>query len=367
MRKNICFLLACIMAVLMTACGSREYANVSGQNTAENTISGIPANNNEKDKPTDAVQEMLKECEDWYLYNVSMENASEEQKQQLHAINENLYFGHYASEYIREIKRIMHLIPEDAPYISLETAGSVVQKLKEEGSLDHFPDNIYKVRDEFNQYAYAPDVEGELGESTIILYSVDAEHTGFIELNSLLGIRYYNEKDGSEQFLFLTEENTEPETLKRKKLEECDDSYIFDLSMALATEDQKQQLRAINDNLYFEGYEKEYIREIKRIMGLIPEDAPYLTLEAAQSLIREMKEEGVLEEYFYHDFFRIRDRFNEIAYAPDIDGGSGFSIVQYSINEDHTGFIEIHEAMGIRYYNYEDNTEIVLFQPGVTE
>lgn len=367
MRKNICSLLACIMAVLMTACGSREYANVSGQESTANTVSVTPINESTEDKNADAVLKILKECEDWALYDTSMEYASEEQKQQLHAINENLYFGHRANEYIREVKRIMLLIPEDAPYISVEKAGTVVQEMKAEGILDNFADNIYKVRDRFDQYAYAPDVEGELGESTIILYSVDAEHTGFIELNSLLGIRYYNEKDGSEQFLFLTEENTEPETLKRKKLEECDDSYIFDLSMALATEDQKQQLRAINDNLYFEGSEREYIREIKRIMGLIPEDAPYLTLEAAQSLIREMKEEGVLEEYFYHDFFRIRDRFNEIAYAPDIDGGSGFSIVQYSIDEDHTGFIEIHEAMGIRYYNYEDNTEIKLFQPGVTE
>jgi len=132
--------------------------------------------------------------------------------------------------------------------------------------------------------------------------------------------------------------------------------------MVVGTEEQKQQLSAIRDNLYFGFWCEAYTREIKRIMGLIPEDAPYLTVEVARAMIQEMQDEGLIE-FFFNDIYKVRDRFNQYAYAPDVDGGSGVAIICYSVNAEHTEFIELHMVTGIRYYNKIDGTEIWLYQP----
>ena len=63
-----------------------------------------------------------------------------------------------------------------------------------------------------------------------------------------------------------------------------------------------------------------YTRKILTIMGAIPEDAPYLTLDDANRLIAEMKAEGLLDD-IAENLNSIRARFNTIATAPDVDGG----------------------------------------------
>ena len=85
-------------------------------------------------------------------------------------------------------------------------------------------------------------------------------------------------------------------------------------------------------------------------------------MDVARTMIQEMREDGLLEE-FWRNIYKVRDRFNQYAYAPDVDGGSGAAIICYSVNAEHTEFIELHMMAGIRYYNRIDGTEIWLYQP----
>lgn len=358
MKKLV--LCACILslAFCLIACGSKNNSGIDEQlDSSAGTVCTGTDILTEEASSEDTNRELLETCDNWHLFDLSMELATEKQREKLQGIQNDCYFGSWGAWYIREIKRIMGLIPEDSPYITKETMQSLVTELQKEGLLDDYDHNIYLIRDRMNQIALAPDVDGEdESGSVMVLYSVDKEHTGYIELHSTGGIRYHNLADNSWEVLF------QPDGLVDKRLKECDDWHLYDLSMAVGTEEQKQQLSAIRDNLYFGDNYKLYTREIKRIMGLIPEDAPYLTVEVARAMIQEMQDEGLIE-FFFNDIYKVRDRFNQYAYAPDVDGGSGAAIIWYSVNAEHTEFIELHMMAGIRYYNKIDGTEIWLYQP----
>ena len=141
----------------------------------------------------------------------------------------------------------------------------------------------------------------------------------------------------------------------REELEASSPYDLYRKSMAVANPEQKAKLEAIQDDLYFGDWEEAYTRKILTIMGVMPEDAPYLTVEDAKRLIEEMKAEGILDD-FYSNAYLVRDRFNTVATAPDMDGGSGFTIIKYAVDADHVKYIEIHSGGGIRYYDGTEDT-----------
>lgn len=144
------------------------------------------------------------------------------------------------------------------------------------------------------------------------------------------------------------------------ELANCSPNELYEKSLTVATPKQREQLKAIRNDLYFGFWEEAYTRKILTIMGVMPEDAPYLTVEDAKRLIEEMKAEGILDD-FYSNAYLVRDRFNTVATAPDMDGGSGFTIIRYAVDADHVKYIEIHSGGGIRYY---DGTEYTwLYKP----
>ena len=116
---------------------------------------------------------------------------------------------------------------------------------------------------------------------------------------------------------------------------------LYEQAYEKATEEQKRRLENI------EMEEKEYgvsgrdrntyIKQIKTIMGEISADTPYISLEQAKRICREFQCGTNKDE----DFARITAEFNKIAGAPDIDGGSGFRILWYYIDEKHDGYITI--------------------------
>ena len=159
-----------------------------------------------------------------------------------------------------------------------------------------------------------------------------------------------------------SQEDAEEFEITDPKLKELAEGSPYELylnSMKIATEAQLKQLVELHDKLYFGYTEDNYVREIKRIMGLIPDDTPYVTVEKANELIREMKADGTLDVF---DVYVVRNRFNEIA-PPDMDGGSGFAVIRYSVDAEHTGYIDIHEVMGIRFHNLVDDSWVTLYEP----
>ncbi len=147
------------------------------------------------------------------------------------------------------------------------------------------------------------------------------------------------------------------------ELANCSPNELYEKSLTVATPKQREQLKAIRNDLYFGFWEEAYTRRIMTIMGLMSEDAPYLTVDDAKRLIEEMKAEGLLDD-FCNNVYLIADRFNSVAAAPDMDGGSGFTIIKYAVDADHEKFIEIHSGGGIRYYDGEKSIYLYQF-PGV--
>lgn len=146
------------------------------------------------------------------------------------------------------------------------------------------------------------------------------------------------------------------------KLAGVDPYQLYDESLLVATPEQKQKLLAIRDNLYFKQWPEAYTREIKQIMGLLPEDTPYLTLADVENLIREFEEEGKFNT-FEKTIYEARDRLNEIAGAPDVDGGSGHTIIWYSLDPEHKSCIQLHDVLGIRYRNAEGEWSLLCTMP----
>ena len=97
------------------------------------------------------------------------------------------------------------------------------------------------------------------------------------------------------------------------------------------------------------------------IMGLMPEDAPYLTVEDAERILKEMKAQGILGDFGETEsVVEIRDRFNSVATAPDMEGGSGFTIITYALDAEHVKYIQIHSGMGVLYF---DGNETIRLYP----
>ena len=143
------------------------------------------------------------------------------------------------------------------------------------------------------------------------------------------------------------------------ELKNCEPYELYKKSLSIATPEQETKLEGIHYDLYF-GYVKEmYTRKILTIMGAIPEDAPYLTLDDANRLIAEMKAEGLLDD-IAENLYSIRARFNAVATAPDVDGGSGFQIIFYAVDAEPKAYVAIHSGGAILYCDGEETA--VLYQ-----
>ncbi|MBQ6660589.1 MAG: hypothetical protein IJM57_04060 [Lachnospiraceae bacterium] len=142
---------------------------------------------------------------------------------------------------------------------------------------------------------------------------------------------------------------------------------LYDKCMKIANEKQKQQLMDLQlpENQKGRGLPEEYIRKIKTIMGLMPEDAPRLTREEAQRIISEMNADGYSDRVSHMsnimDVSELCERFSEVAYAPDIYGGSGMNVIQYWVDDECTAFIDVPSATIVAYVDVVNNTTEFLY------
>ena len=118
-------------------------------------------------------------------------------------------------------------------------------------------------------------------------------------------------------------------------LKTCPYPELLEKSYAIANAEQKAKLDKIDQ---FMDYGK-YPRQIKTIMGVLPEDAPYLTVEKAIEALPKIQSPGNTEwEY------KVERIFNEIAGAPDFVGGSGVLYWIYFTDESHSQYIRIRSG-----------------------
>lgn len=124
-----------------------------------------------------------------------------------------------------------------------------------------------------------------------------------------------------------------------------------------ASENDLNELKEYASQFKFPDIPEYYHRRIYQLMGLIPENAQRLTLEQAMRISKEIGpwKDGGMEEYEQ----RFIDAFNDIAKAPDYDGGSGIRTVIYFLNDDGTQNIEI-SCSYVRYTDAETGSEMYL-------
>ena len=149
------------------------------------------------------------------------------------------------------------------------------------------------------------------------------------------------------------------------ELMNCSPYELFNKSLLVATPEQKAKLEVVGES--YSGamgswWKEAYTREIMTIMGIMPEDAPYLTLEDTKRLLEEMKTDGLLTDlgdFVGAGIYNVRERFNTIVTAPDVNGGSGFAIICYALGPDHKACIMLHSGGGIIYHDGEN--EVLLW------
>lgn len=104
-----------------------------------------------------------------------------------------------------------------------------------------------------------------------------------------------------------------------------DGMSLYEYCCAHASDEQRRQLESFE--MGYKGATSEllregYIRQIETIMGALPSDTPRLTVEQARSIYFEVRAEGYGLGSRELEMELIR-RYNEIAGAPDYDGGCG--------------------------------------------
>lgn len=113
-----------------------------------------------------------------------------------------------------------------------------------------------------------------------------------------------------------------------------DPSDPFESYYEIATEEQRAKLDALYEE--YAGLSWEHEREMKIIMGELPEDTPRLTREDAERICAsvDVKEHEYFEEFEEY----VAGLFNEIAGAPDLNGGSGIAHwVYYTDDSEQIG------------------------------
>ena len=131
---------------------------------------------------------------------------------------------------------------------------------------------------------------------------------------------------------------------------------LFDSNYLVASEEQRAKLDELKEKHL--GSENEYEREIKIIMGELPEDTPRLTKEKAIEICKTavFDKESEDSSYFEAEMGRL---FDQAAGAPDRRGGSGIDYRVYYT--DDSGKRGISVSLGcVEYFDEISGTEEIL-------
>lgn len=136
---------------------------------------------------------------------------------------------------------------------------------------------------------------------------------------------------------------------------------LYERALLHANAEQKAKLENLDTFGYEDVRPEELTKQIMIIMGMIPADAPRITIEQAEAILESVKAQGKLNMDYADDL--IAEEFNKIAGAPDIECGSGLSHRVWFLDEEHTAWID--DCMGIVYYKASPESETVILYPDI--
>lgn len=126
---------------------------------------------------------------------------------------------------------------------------------------------------------------------------------------------------------------------------------LFHRCYAMATGEQKTEMDAYRGPFNFKGIEG-YPRRMQEIVGLLPGDAPRLTLEQAEAILQKILDEADA------DYDRACLAFRQIAEV-DYEGGSGLAFTHFCLNDAMTQFVVVH-YLGVEYHDSQEGICIEL-------
>ena len=131
---------------------------------------------------------------------------------------------------------------------------------------------------------------------------------------------------------------------------------LFESNYLVANEEQRAKLDELYDK--YVNLSSEHEREIKIIMGELPEDTPRLTKEKAVEICKTAVLDKETEDSTFFET-EIAKLFNQVAGAPDLNGGSGLDYKVYYT--DDSGKRGISVSLGcVEYYDEISGAEEVL-------
>lgn len=153
-------------------------------------------------------------------------------------------------------------------------------------------------------------------------------------------------------------EKIEAEAVQSRLEQEEANKDLWTKCYERATPEQREQLETFKASLDSPGSCSDYPKQILLIMGDLPEDTPGITLEQARAIAATLDIDDFSR--FEAQENEIIERFNEIAGAPDYDGGSGFRTAIYYVDGDPSKCIFI--CLGsIEYYDVTNHISETLF------
>ena len=135
---------------------------------------------------------------------------------------------------------------------------------------------------------------------------------------------------------------------------EPEEMNVFDRFERYATDEQKQALADSKD--YGIGSKRRNERQIRIILGEIPEDSPRITLEQARKICSSIKLSGDMAQMDE----QLISAFRKYA-VPDYDGGCGFRTAFFLLDDEPTGYFSIGGCK-VTYYDLIHDTQEVLFE-----
>lgn len=134
--------------------------------------------------------------------------------------------------------------------------------------------------------------------------------------------------------------------------EESEYVNLLEEAYKVANEEQKKKLDELKEKDSTFG--ADYQRAIKEIMGEIAPDAERLTYEKVLEVLKDT--EGMVFADNWEAGAYLKNKFNEIAGAPDYTGGSGMDSYVYYLDEDKK-YIDI--AYGVVVYFDGKHSELI--------
>jgi len=138
----------------------------------------------------------------------------------------------------------------------------------------------------------------------------------------------------------------------------------FDRAYLRGGEEQRSRLRT-EGKMYKEqfGTVGDYTRLIRRVFGELPEDQPRLTQEQVFTIVDTLKAQK--EKLNYTEaagqFLKMLD---EVAGAPDFEGGSGDSYRIYAFTDDLSSYAYVMDGvLGVIIWNRGEKTDYRVVEP----